>query len=86
MCSENECESMDVLLYTPTVKTKGLVGNITGCVVLWSIAYVSKTCSPNFVELCINRPQSKDHFDSIELSHLLASDSMIVTKKLVNVL
>ena len=35
MCSENGRESMDVLLYTSTVKNKGLIGNILGCEVLF---------------------------------------------------
>ena len=35
LCSENERESIDDLLYTSTVKNKGLVGNIPGRAVLF---------------------------------------------------
>ena len=39
LCSENERESIDVLLYTSMVKNKGLVGNIYGCAVLFCGAW-----------------------------------------------
>jgi len=35
LSSENERESIDVLLYTSTAKNKGLVGNVPGCAVMF---------------------------------------------------